>query len=98
MKKLIFLGCFVMLLLLSVCSPASKDDDKLIEQVAVTDLSVILQDKINNDFIENGTFLINTDKNQYLYLNHRNVSEGESGGYFTNINADLLEDTLIIKF
>lgn len=97
-KKLLMVTVLVGLLFLTSCSAEVNDKDLLLEKIEFNELDSKIETYIDQNILENGVYLINTNGKQYLFLSNRSLVVGEAGGYFTNVYADLSDDKLMIYF
>jgi hypothetical protein len=98
MQKVRILLIVVMLLLVTACADNEPDADYLIKKIEFNDLKNEVESYIDQNIIESGIYLINSDDKHYLLLSNRNVETGEEASYFSDVHAELSEGKLDIFF
>lgn len=98
MMKLLISAGFSALLLAGCVSPYS--DSLLAEMINVSETDEAVQSFIEDALAENGAYLYTDDgdKTYYVFLNGRNVNQGEEAFHFSDFTVKAAGDTLNVNY
>lgn len=91
MRKILALVIFA--LLLSGCN-----QELTITEVKMDKVSRNLEETIEEFANENGNYLISNGKEQYVFLNRKNIIEGEDKVVLSDFKTEVKEHTLYVSF
>lgn len=93
MKKNLVFIMFTLILLLTGCNKALT-----ITKIKMDKVSSQLEEVIENNANDNGNYLMNNGKEQYVYFNRINVVQGEDAIVLSNFKTEVRENTLYVSF